>query len=263
MAENATIILLPGSFMPKTVYSDVLDAVANRGIDIRFLPLVSGRLGPDDRRELPNMFDDAAAISQEVENLADQGKDVIIVSCSYSGVPVTQSCEGLSKAEREKSGKSGGLVKIAYMLAVVPEMGQAAYEVLTDVPPENIVPMKGDTSGWLEMDSDHYAHIGALIFSNLSADEHVAWASKTRQHSSKVFRDKVTFLSYTLPGVDLAFFSCDNDRLISQKDQNLAIDRLERASGKMVDVTAVSGDHTPALSAPSEVVDWLVKIADV
>ncbi|CAI6083639.1 unnamed protein product [Clonostachys chloroleuca] len=270
MANSTSLLLLPGSFMPETVYSDVLDAVAKRGIDVRFLPLKSASLGSDDRREPPNMFDDAAAISQEVEILADQGKDVIVVASSYSGVPLTQSCRGLSKAEREKSGKSGGLVKIGFMPSVIPEMGQAACEVLADVPPENIIPMKGDliaspiqTSGWLEMDPDHYAHIGALIFSNLSADEQVVWASKTRRHSSKVFRDRVTFLSYALPDVDLEFLSCDNDRLISQNDQKLAIGRLEKASGKTVEVTFVSGDHTPALSAPSEVVEWLVKISSI
>jgi hypothetical protein len=144
MANNRTILLLPGSFMPETVYSDVLDAVAKRGIDIRFLPLTSGSFGSDDRREPPNMFDDATAISQEVEKLADQGKDVIVVASSYAGVPLTQSCKGLSKAEREKGGKSGGLIKIGFMPSVIPEMGQAACEVLADVPPDNIIPMKGD-----------------------------------------------------------------------------------------------------------------------
>lgn len=144
MANNTSILLLPGSFMPETVYQDVLDAVAKRGIDIRFLPLTSGSLGSDDHREPPNMFDDAAAISEEVEKLADQGKDVIAVSSSYSTVPLTQSCKGLSKAEREEGGKSGGLVKIGFMPSVIPEMGQAACEVLADVPRENIVPMKGD-----------------------------------------------------------------------------------------------------------------------
>ncbi|CAH0042687.1 unnamed protein product [Clonostachys rhizophaga] len=127
MANSTSILLLPGSFMPETVYSDVLDAVAKRGIDVRFLPLKSGSLGSGDRREPPN-----------------QGKDVIVAASSYASVPLTQSYKGLSKAEREKSGKSEGLVNIGFMPSVVPEIGQAACEVQADVQPENIIPVKGD-----------------------------------------------------------------------------------------------------------------------
>jgi hypothetical protein len=42
------------------------------------------------------------------------GRDIVLIRHSYSGVPVTQSLEGLSTKERQKQGKAGGVVGLAY-----------------------------------------------------------------------------------------------------------------------------------------------------
>ncbi|CAH0026262.1 unnamed protein product [Clonostachys rhizophaga] len=262
MTKKPTVVFLPGSFASDEIYFDVRDAVIKRGVDARVLPLPSVRLGPDDHRPPPNMFDDAAAISQEVERLADEGRDVILVSSSYSGVPKTQSCEGLGRAERERNGKSGGLATLAYMSAIIPQLDQASTEILVDVPLDHVIPMDCDDDGWLKIDPIDYAHSGFLVFSNLPKDQQMAWARKTAQHSSKAFGSKVTFLSYTIPEVALEVLFSENDKVISPKNQRLGIERLEKYSGKTVGVTSVAGDHAPHISMQEQVVDWLVKIAE-
>lgn len=80
------------------------------------------------------MYEDAALIAKEAEALADAGRDVIIISHSYGGVPATESVRGLSKAARAKEGKPGGVVRLAYMTSLVPELGIAANEVLRNRP---------------------------------------------------------------------------------------------------------------------------------
>lgn len=129
-------LIVPGGMTPATVYDPVVEEVTKRGQDIRALTLPSVRLhsetGPV--REPPTMYEDAAFIAKEAEALADAGRDVIIISHSYGGVPATESVRGLSKAARRKEGKPGGVVRLAYMTALIPELGDPANEVLTKRP---------------------------------------------------------------------------------------------------------------------------------
>lgn len=129
-------LIVPGGMTPATVYDPVVEGVTKRGQDIRAVTLPSVRLhsetGPV--REPPTMYEDAAFIAKEAEALADAGRDVIIISHSYGGVPATESVRGLSKAARRKEGKPGGVVRLAYMTALIPELGEAANEVTTKRP---------------------------------------------------------------------------------------------------------------------------------
>src|SRR5205085_5835564 len=106
--------------------------------DIKVLHLPSVGLGPGIGRDTPpaTMYDDAAFIAKEMENLADAGKEIILVAHSYGGMPATQSTKGLSVQERQKEGKKGGLVRIAYKTVLLTTPGHAAYEPLASLPQE-------------------------------------------------------------------------------------------------------------------------------
>lgn len=129
-------LIVPGGLTPASVYDPLVEEVTKRGHDIRAVPLPSVRLpsetGPV--REPPTMYEDAAHIAKEIEALADAGRDVIVVSQSYGGVPATESVRGLVKAARQKEGKPGGVVRLAYMSSLVAPLGAAANEVLTNRP---------------------------------------------------------------------------------------------------------------------------------
>ncbi len=75
-----------------------------------------------------------AFIAREIVRLADNGKDVVIVSHSYEGVPAMESIKGLTKDERRAQGKKGCVVRLAYTTALVAAVGVPASEVLWDVP---------------------------------------------------------------------------------------------------------------------------------
>lgn len=90
------------------------------------------------------MADDAAFIAKDTEKLADQGKDIILIPHSYGGTPTTESTKGLGKAEREAHGKKGGVIRIAYITALVPAVGQSAGVVLADAPKDNLIDLKID-----------------------------------------------------------------------------------------------------------------------
>jgi hypothetical protein len=72
------------------------------------------------------MYEDAAFIAKHIARLADAGKDILVIAHSYGGTPATESIKGLSKKERVERGKKGGVVGLAYMTSLVPELGHPA-----------------------------------------------------------------------------------------------------------------------------------------
>jgi alpha-beta hydrolase superfamily lysophospholipase len=137
-SSKPTILLIPGSFALPEFYDPVFEAVRAQGYDIKGLHKPSVGLSSRQNRPgpPPTMYDDAAYIAGEAEKLIDEGKDVILVPHSYGGVPTSQCTKGLTKAERQAAGKSGGIVNIAYLTCLVPALGQTAKDVLATVDPE-------------------------------------------------------------------------------------------------------------------------------
>lgn len=131
-----SIVFIPGSYVLLSAYHSFLNAISDAGYEVKsiHLPTIGlssreGRPGP-----APSMYDDAAVIADEVEKLADQGKEVILVGHSYGGVPMSQSTKSLSRKERKAQGKSGGILRLGYMAALVPAVGQSARALLGRFP---------------------------------------------------------------------------------------------------------------------------------
>ena len=80
------------------------------------------------------MYDDAAHIKEVVTRLVEEGKEVVLAGHSYGGTPLSESIKGLSKAERARLGKTGGVVRVGFVAALVPEVGSGAGSLMADVP---------------------------------------------------------------------------------------------------------------------------------
>ena len=132
--------------MPPNVYDTVVNAITANGIEMRALHSPTVGVSPREGREgvPPTMYDDATFMAQEVDKLADQGKNVILIAHSYGGVPASQCIEGRSIAARQKQGKKGGILRLGYMTALIPELGKSAADVLRDVPAEGQTHMETD-----------------------------------------------------------------------------------------------------------------------
>jgi alpha-beta hydrolase superfamily lysophospholipase len=141
--SKPSILLAPHSFGLPEFYDPVFDAVRAKGYDIQGLHLPSSGLRAFEGRPgtPPTMYDDANYLAREVEKLADTGKDVVLIGHSYSGVPVSQCAKGLSKEERRKQGKPGGLVNLAYLSSPVPPVGGHGNSFRAEVHAEHIVEM--------------------------------------------------------------------------------------------------------------------------
>ena len=146
--SKPTVVFIPGSYVLLKAYQPLFDAVSSAGYDIKGVHLPT--IGPSARQgrdgPAPSMYDDADMIAREVETLADQDKDVILFGHSYGGVPMSQSTKGLGKEARAAKGKPGGIVRLAYIAALVPPLGGSAGSLLSRFPEENRPPVSIDVS---------------------------------------------------------------------------------------------------------------------
>jgi hypothetical protein len=129
--QPPTLVLIPGSFNLISSYTTVINKFASFGHSIHAIDLrtVGKKPGPP-----PTMYDDAAFINSEVGKLADEGKDIVLMGHSYGGIPVSEGLKGVSKKEREACGKKGGVVRVAYLAALVPEVGENSTSTLRGSP---------------------------------------------------------------------------------------------------------------------------------
>lgn len=136
-SQKSTIVIVPGSFSPSSLYEPLLSALSalNLSVICIDLPSIGRRAGAPPA----TMQDDANHIRSVVCKLADEGKNIVLVMHSYGGIPGTESVSGVTREEREKKGKIGGVVRLFYFAALVPPVGKSQSDLLPNSAPPAVV----------------------------------------------------------------------------------------------------------------------------
>lgn len=113
-AEKPTIVLLHGAWHGPSSW----DAVASQLNEYQY-PFETVRLLSSGGEPSTSVAEDAVHIQKLTSQLADAGKDIILVMHSYAGIPGTESAKGLLKKDRQADGKLGGIVSLVYITAFV------------------------------------------------------------------------------------------------------------------------------------------------
>ncbi|KAL5358343.1 Alpha/beta hydrolase fold-1 [Aspergillus floccosus] len=251
-----TILFVPGSLTVPELYTSILDPVAEAGYEVKalHLPSVGHTSGQGGACPPPSMYDDAAFIASQVRDLVDEGKDVIIFAHAYGGIPATESTKGLSKHERQQQGKPGGVVRLAYIAALVPDLGENAMGLSARYQDErNQAEMKHDENGWIG--PVDIAASAKVVFSSLPLEKGIAWIQRLPRHSAASLMGVLTHPGYI--DVPVSYLICEDDLVLPEKGQRHGIDVAKRESGRDVDVMSIRSDHCPMASAPQDVVRWM------
>ena len=130
------MVVIPGSFSPDYFYFEIADKLREYGYEaiVKCLPSAS-RSAPE---KPATMYDDADYFRSVIEALADEGKDVVVVTHSYGGVVGTEAARGVIKEDRQAAGKPGGIIRIVYVTSVVPTPGNSLRSLMGDLVPSFI-----------------------------------------------------------------------------------------------------------------------------
>ncbi|KAI0971519.1 Alpha/beta hydrolase fold-1 [Xylaria arbuscula] len=254
-----TIVLSCGSFVLPESYDAFVNHVVAQGLEIHLVHHPSVGLSPDKGREvdsLPTAYDDAAGVADVVRRLANSGKDVILVTHSYGGIPATQSLKGLAKAAREIEGKAGGVVRLAYITSIVPSIGQTANDWLVDAHLGERLDFRVDDKGWMYQPFDKT--IVAILYSDVPAEVGEAGFANFTRQSSASFATPLTYAGYC--DVPVSYLVCEDDLIIPRHLQEAGIAMIEQHSGHKVHVTSVKAGHFPTTSLPQELASWVVEL---
>lgn len=112
--SKPTFVCIPGASHSPLIYDPVKSGLAYYGYEVTpiALPSVGGNPATYDFTE------DVRAIRHYVTYYADLGRDVILVMHGYSGLPGAEALYGLGKAERERSGLRGGVIRLVFIMSV-------------------------------------------------------------------------------------------------------------------------------------------------
>jgi hypothetical protein len=145
------------------------------------------------------MYDDAKFIHDFITELSDDGKEVIILAHSYGGCPASESLKGLTKNERTAVGKSGGVVRVAYLTAVVPKVGENTVETVSTSGSGGAPQVEIDQYGW--MNQTDREKTGKMVFNSLSSEESIARSKSFGPHGGPAFMAPLTHPGYQDVGI--------------------------------------------------------------
>lgn len=118
MSIKPHIVLIPGAWHTAACYDLIIPLLEEAGYATTALTLPSVGAEPP----VTSTDEDAVFIHSAVSDLADAGKDVVIVMHSYGAIPGSDAMRGLLKNETSGERLEGGVVALVYLCAwMVPE----------------------------------------------------------------------------------------------------------------------------------------------
>ncbi|GMG26579.1 unnamed protein product [Aspergillus oryzae] len=96
--SKPTLIFAPGAWYPSSAFDPLIAKLAPHGYTCQTVSFPSIQQAT----EIKDLTADINAVRALVEPAVNAGQDVIIISHSWSGLPVNSALEGLSRTERQR-----------------------------------------------------------------------------------------------------------------------------------------------------------------
>ncbi|OJJ79846.1 alpha/beta hydrolase [Aspergillus glaucus CBS 516.65] len=226
--SKPTLIFAPGAWYPPTAFDPLIAKLPDYTCHTIAFPAIQQATTVTDLRL------DISAVRTLVEREADAGRDVVIVLHSWAGLPVNSALDGLSKDAREKEGKEGGVVRLVFIAAFIPEIG------------ENLVDALGGPAEWFVRDVENGTVTASdpfTLFFHDVPDGH-EWAKTLRPHSWAAKTSPATSAAYL--EIPNSYLLCEDDRAISLFAQEAMVEKA-RQKGAVFETEMIKTAHTPWL----------------
>lgn len=247
--SKPTLIFAPGAWYPPTAFDPLIAKLPDYTCHTIAFPAIQQATTVTDLQL------DISAVRTLVEREADAGRDVVIVLHSWAGLPVNSALDGLSKDAREKEGKEGGVVRLVFIAAFIPELG------------ESLVNALGGPAEWFVRDVSTNTHLPLCVcvahkliqiqvengtvtasdpftlFFHDVPDGH-EWAKTLRPHSWAAKTSPATSAAYL--EIPNSYLLCEDDRAISLFAQEAMVEKA-RQKGAVFETEMIKTAHTPWL----------------
>ncbi|EHK16281.1 uncharacterized protein TRIVIDRAFT_40028 [Trichoderma virens Gv29-8] len=234
IAEKPTIILVHGAWHEPDCWDSVTSLLKEHQYPFNTVKLLSsgGEFST-------SVAEDAAHIHKTISQLADAGKDMILVMHSYGGIPGTESARGLLKKDRQAQHKLGGIISLVYVTAFLLPPATSIASFLGFMPP------------WVVFDGDKMTVQGAedIFYNDLTKSQTKNQLAKLTHQAKPSFYTNLTYPAYQ--EVPVSYLLCEQDNAIPFVAQQAMVG----IGGPGVASYVCSSSHSPMLSMPGKVVE--------
>ncbi|KAJ4252793.1 hypothetical protein NW762_010699 [Fusarium torreyae] len=188
--------------------------------------------------------------------LIEEGKDVAVLMHSYGGVYGSQAVKGLSKREREKAGKKGGVTALIYVSAVTPMAGKTTLDMMgTDR--DNLPP-------WVDYNKStgfvNFSGAKEVMYHNISDDDAAHYLSLLKDQALNSMDTPVSYSPLDDPNFEgtASYVLCGADRVVPLAGQETyaAIGKISRT------ILVEDATHAFFASAPEGIVDAVIELLE-
>jgi pimeloyl-ACP methyl ester carboxylesterase len=221
---NATAILVHGAWADGSSWSNVILPLESAGLRVIAAPI-----------PLTSLRDDAAAVNRV---LARTSGPVLLAGHAYAGAVIASVSDGRVR----------GLV---YVAALAPDEGETVAQVFYKEPPHTMAPkLAPDAAGFIWMPDEGFAN----AFAQRATPEQIALA-KAVQRPISVNCIQERSARPLWKSTPAWFLVANEDRMINPKTQHFMANRMNAT------VSAQKVDHTPLLTAPGVVTEFILTAA--
>ncbi|KAF2264250.1 alpha/beta-hydrolase [Lojkania enalia] len=234
------IVLVPGAWHTPAAFTIIIKKLEDAGYTVysRQLPSVGNPLPPED------LTQDIAALQELVTEAISSGNDVLVVPHSWSGIVAGSALGGFGKKQREEKGEKGGIIKIAFMAAFVVPEGVSLMDAIQHQIPD-----------WWDIKGEHtHAKDPFIFYNDLPAEAQQYHMSQLQSHSFGTKKAKSTGACWK--EIPSWYLLCEDDQAVPAFAQGLMVDRVKEMGGDVL-VERIKSGHSPFLSQPDYVVDWI------
>ncbi|KAL3427605.1 alpha/beta-hydrolase [Phlyctema vagabunda] len=258
--SKPAIVIVPGSFAGISMYESLILSLETQGYAVRFanLPSIISKSLPVSSRPHPaTLEDDSNAITRIITELAEEGREILLVGHSYGGIPMTESCSNQTKYERKARGRSGGVIGMLFITSFVPSVGESMKDMMAAIEkPEERFNVELDGRTYLSLNP---AHTAPIAFGELPKEQALMQIKKMGIQSLYSFGGSISCEVWR--SVPVSYVYCKNDKVNPIEFQQSMVEKVENETGKEVKIYECDGGHYPNVTDPKRIVEIIRKAA--
>lgn len=265
--EKLVFVFIPGACHMPEVFNPLRQLMSQQELDSEVVALPSVGAEPPNK----SLTDDVSHVRSVLQQLAEEGRLLVVVAHSYGGLVGAGAVQGLDYVQRSQSGQTGGVIMLVYMTALVAPSGNSLYDmiggkwfpwikvkvVLLRCVPSILLSADPYYTPYIQGDYCYTSDEEIVFYNDLSPDEQKKWISKLKHISVSALMEPVT----NEPWHNLACMY-----ILCEKDMCLPIALQEQFAstlGRGCILFRCQGSHSPFLSMPNKIIEGLELAAKV
>ncbi|KAK1687607.1 Alpha/beta hydrolase fold-1 [Colletotrichum godetiae] len=236
MSSKPVIVLTPGAWHSPEHFQDFRDELHTRGWETHGVRNQSVGSEPPTK----GLYDDAAATAAVLQELADQGKQIVLIAHSYGGLAAAEGVKGFGIKQRTAEGKPGGVIMFVYLAAFVGQKGQSILSLTGDVYPP-----------WTKVEDGRILLLATdePFYGDVPSEAREKAKTFLKHQTTVSFEEAVTYEPWH--DVTCMYVGCEDDQAIPY----FAQEKMQELLGPTATKLKLKSAHSPFLSMVTETAD--------